>query len=68
MKLRFLVAACIAALWAGGALAAGGTPLEILFASLLESLDDVVYVEVLLEGEFPAGFKRLQRSMYILER
>ncbi|MCB0520886.1 MAG: gliding motility-associated ABC transporter substrate-binding protein GldG [Lewinellaceae bacterium] len=29
---------------------------------LLDSLDDVVYVEVLLEGEFPAGFKRLQRS------
>ena len=30
---------------------------------MLESLDDVVYVEVLLEGEFPAGFKRLQRSV-----
>lgn len=30
---------------------------------LLESLDDVVYVDVLLEGEFPAGFKRLQRSV-----
>ena len=30
---------------------------------MLNSLDDVVYVEVLLEGEFPAGFKRLQRSV-----
>ncbi|MEO1262534.1 MAG: gliding motility-associated ABC transporter substrate-binding protein GldG [Bacteroidota bacterium] len=30
---------------------------------MLKSLDDIVYVEVLLEGEFPAGFKRLQRSV-----
>lgn len=30
---------------------------------MLHSLDEVVYVEVLLEGEFPAGFKRLQRSV-----
>jgi ABC-2 type transport system permease protein len=30
---------------------------------ILGKLDDVVYVEVLLEGEFPAGFKRLQRSV-----
>ncbi|MBK0403806.1 gliding motility-associated ABC transporter substrate-binding protein GldG [Adhaeribacter sp. BT258] len=30
---------------------------------LLENLDDVVYVEVYLEGEFPAGFKRLQSSI-----
>jgi ABC-2 type transport system permease protein len=30
---------------------------------LLDSLQDVVYVEVMLEGEFPAGFKRLQRSV-----
>lgn len=29
---------------------------------LLEELDDVVYVRILLEGEFPAGFKRLQRA------
>lgn len=29
---------------------------------LLRSIDDVVYVRVLLEGEFPAGFKRLQRA------
>lgn len=29
---------------------------------LLRKLDDVVYVKVLLEGEFPAGFKRLQTS------
>ena len=30
--------------------------------SLLRELDDVVYVQVLLDGEFPAGFKRLQRA------
>ncbi len=30
---------------------------------LLKKVDDVVYVEVLLEGEFPAGFKRLQRAV-----
>ena len=30
---------------------------------LLTNLDDVVYVEVFLEGEFPAGFKRLQSSI-----
>ena len=29
---------------------------------LLEKLDDRVYVQVLLEGEFPAGFKRLQKA------
>lgn len=29
---------------------------------LLRNLDDVVYVQVLLDGEFPAGFKRLQRA------
>jgi len=29
---------------------------------LTESLEDVVYFQVLLEGDFPAGFKRLQRS------
>lgn len=28
----------------------------------LRSLDDIVYIEVYLEGDFPAGFKRLQRS------
>ncbi len=27
---------------------------------LLRDLDDVVYIRVLLDGEFPAGFKRLQ--------
>jgi ABC-2 type transport system permease protein len=27
---------------------------------ILKGLDDVVYVEVYLEGQFPAGFKRLQ--------
>ncbi len=29
---------------------------------LLHSIDDVAYVRILLEGEFPAGFKRLQRA------
>ncbi len=29
---------------------------------LLKDLDEVVYVKVLLEGEFPAGFKRLQKA------
>ena len=29
---------------------------------LLRELDDVVYVRVLLDGKFPAGFKRLQTS------
>jgi len=29
---------------------------------LTETLEDVVYFQVLLEGDFPAGFKRLQRS------
>ncbi len=30
---------------------------------LVENLNDVVYVKVLLEGEFGAGFKRLQNSV-----
>jgi ABC-2 type transport system permease protein len=30
--------------------------------NLLRNLDDVVYVKVYLEGEFPAGFKRLRNS------
>ncbi len=30
--------------------------------NLLDKLDDVVYVNVMLEGEFPAGFKRLQTA------
>lgn len=30
---------------------------------LLTELEDVVYVEVYLEGEFPAGFERLQRAI-----
>jgi len=30
--------------------------------ALLDGLDKPVYIEVLLEGEFPAGFKRLQRA------
>ncbi len=29
---------------------------------LLDNLDEIVYVKVLLEGEFPAGFKRLQTA------
>lgn len=30
---------------------------------LLENLNDVVYVEVYLDGEFPAGFERLQKAI-----
>lgn len=30
--------------------------------NLLQSLDEPVFVRVMLEGEFPAGFRRLQRS------
>lgn len=30
--------------------------------ALLQDLEDVVYVDVYLEGDVPAGFKRLQRS------
>jgi ABC-2 type transport system permease protein len=30
---------------------------------ILKGLDDVVYVEVYLEGQFPSGFKRLQSSI-----
>jgi gliding-associated putative ABC transporter substrate-binding component GldG len=30
---------------------------------LLKNQDDIIFVKVLLEGEFPAGFKRLQRSV-----
>jgi ABC-2 type transport system permease protein len=30
---------------------------------MLRELDDVVYIEVYLEGDFPAGFKRLQKSI-----
>ncbi|MEM9885615.1 MAG: gliding motility-associated ABC transporter substrate-binding protein GldG [Bacteroidota bacterium] len=30
---------------------------------LLSDLEEVVYVDVLLEGDFPAGFKRLQKSV-----
>jgi gliding-associated putative ABC transporter substrate-binding component GldG len=29
---------------------------------LLRDLDEVVYIKILLEGKFPAGFKRLQNS------
>ncbi len=31
--------------------------------ALLQELEDVVYVDVYLEGDVPAGFKRLQRSI-----
>ena len=31
--------------------------------ALLKEVKDVMYVKVLLEGEFPAGFKRLQSSV-----
>jgi len=30
--------------------------------NLVQNLEDVVYVNVLLDGEFPAGFKRLQKA------
>jgi len=30
---------------------------------ILENLDEVVYIDVYLEGDFPAPFKRLQRSI-----
>lgn len=30
---------------------------------MLQDLDDVVYVQVLLDGKFPAGFKRLQNAV-----
>ena len=30
--------------------------------NLVRDLDDVVFIQVLLEGEFPAGFKRLQSA------
>ncbi len=30
--------------------------------NLLKNVDDVVYVQVLLDGKFPAGFKRLQTA------
>ncbi len=30
--------------------------------TLLEGLDDKIYIKVLLDGRFPAGFKRLQES------
>lgn len=30
---------------------------------MLNELDEVVYIEILLDGEFPAGFKRLQRAV-----
>ena len=29
---------------------------------LLRTLDDRIYIKVLLDGKFPAGFKRLQES------
>lgn len=29
---------------------------------LIQNLDDVVYIKVLLDGDFPAGFKRLQTA------
>lgn len=34
--------------------------------TLLSELDDIVYVKVYLEGEFPAGFTRLQQSTHEL--
>lgn len=31
--------------------------------SIAEDIEDIVYIKVLLEGQFPAGFKRLQESV-----
>ncbi|MFN0048064.1 MAG: gliding motility-associated ABC transporter substrate-binding protein GldG [Cytophagales bacterium] len=31
--------------------------------NILQSLDDIVYVEIYLDGDLPPGFKRLQRSI-----
>ena len=33
---------------------------------LLKNLDDIVYVKVYLEGDFPAGFTRLKNATYDL--
>jgi ABC-2 type transport system permease protein len=30
---------------------------------LLKSLNDIVYIDVYLEGEFPPGFQRLQKAI-----
>ncbi|WP_338236268.1 gliding motility-associated ABC transporter substrate-binding protein GldG [Persicobacter diffluens] len=32
--------------------------------NILTDLDDVVYIDIQLEGDFPAGFKRLNRSIH----
>ena len=32
---------------------------------LLSELDDVVYVKVYLEGDFPSGFKRLRNDLKV---
>ena len=32
-------------------------------AKIVEQIDDPMYIEVLLEGEFPAGFRRLQTAV-----
>lgn len=31
-------------------------------SELIESIEDNIYIEIMLDGEFPAGFKRLQSS------
>ena len=36
--------------------------LTVATKKLLKNLDDIVYFKVYLEGEFPAGFKRLRRE------
>ncbi|MBN8701876.1 MAG: gliding motility-associated ABC transporter substrate-binding protein GldG [Bacteroidetes bacterium] len=34
--------------------------------TLLQNVDDIIYVKVYLEGEFPAGFKRLRNETQLL--
>ena len=34
--------------------------------TMLEGIDDIIYVEVLLEGELNSGFKRLQRETLVM--
>jgi hypothetical protein len=36
--------------------------------TLLRKLDDVVFVKVLLQGDFPAGYQRLQESVEDIRR
>ncbi len=33
---------------------------------ILDSLNDVIYIEIYLDGEMPIGFQRMQKSIYEL--